>query len=74
MQEIGIDVPRGTLYKLEREAAHVTSSLEELVDQLPSKFRKQVRGLSQESADIYKVINRIRGLHWFTHAGVVSED
>lgn len=58
-----ITVPRQTLYQLERETAHVTNELEGLIDQLPSKFRKQVRGLTQEAAHIHEDIRHIKGLY-----------
>ena len=64
MQENSIDVPRRTLYQLEKEAAHVTNELEKLIDTLPSKFRKQVRRLSQETDHMYEDISHIKGLHW----------
>ncbi len=61
-----VDVPRRTLYQVEREIAHVANELEKLIDKLPSKFRKQVRGLSQETAHAYEDISNIKGLHWIT--------
>jgi predicted oxidoreductase (fatty acid repression mutant protein) len=74
MQEHNIDVPRRTLYQLEKEAAHVTNELEKLIDTLPSKFRKQVRRLSKETDHMYEDISHIKGLHWFAMKRTDFED
>ncbi len=74
MPETSIDVPRRTLYQLEKEAAHVTNELEKLIDTLPSKFRKQVRGLSKETAHMYDDISHIKGLHWIARRRDDFED
>ena len=73
-QQTCIDVPRTTLYQLEKEAAHVTKELEKLIDQLPSKFRKQVRGISRETEHMYEDISHIKGLHWLRHKRTDFED
>ncbi len=73
-RETSIAVPRRTLYQLEKEAAHITNELEKLLESVPSKFRKQVRRLSQETDHMYEDINHIKGLHWITRRRDDFED
>ncbi len=73
-RETSIEVPRRTLYQLEKEAAHITNELEKLLESVPNKFRKQVRKLSQETDHLYEDISHIKGLHWITRRRTDFED
>lgn len=52
------------LFQVEREAEHLEHELEEMVDEVPSKFRKHLRELISEADHIRGMIGDIKGLHW----------
>ncbi len=59
-----IMVPRRQLFNIEHEVQHLERALEEMIDELPSRFRKQLRQLSQEADKIGHDFEDIKGLHW----------
>jgi len=59
-----VRVPCKELYKVEQELEHLKKELKELIDRVPSKFRKQVRTLSEEANHIQHDVESIKGLHW----------
>ena len=64
-----VNVPWKTLYQLECEAKHLEHELEDMVDQVPSKYRKHLRELIEEADRIRNKIENIQGLHWRPHPG-----
>ncbi len=59
-----VEVLCKTLFQLEREAQHLEHELEDMVDEVPSKFRKHLRELITEADHIRDMIGNIKGLHW----------
>ena len=59
-----ISVPCRVLFQLEHEAEDLEHALENMVEEVPSKFRKQLRKLSQEADHIRDELEHIKGLHW----------
>lgn len=59
-----IMVLRAKLYNIEREAEDIKKGLDQLIDVVPSKFRKQLRELSREAKHIYDQVEETKGLHW----------
>jgi len=59
-----IMVSRRQLFNIEHEVQHLERALEEMIDELPSRFRKQLRQLSQEADKISHEFEDIKGLHW----------
>ena len=60
----GIMVLRAKLYDIEREAEDIKKVLDEMIDEVPSKFRKQLRELSREAKHIHDQVEGTKGLHW----------
>ena len=52
------------LYRLEREAEDIRKGLDQLIGEVPNKFRKQLQRLSQEASHIHDEIEGTAGLHW----------
>ncbi len=60
----GITVLRAKLYTIEREAEDISNGLDQLIEEVPSKFRKQLRDLSREARHIHDEVEETKGLHW----------
>ncbi len=59
-----IMVSRSQLFTIEHEVQQLEHDLGGMIDELPSKFRKQLRGPSQEADKISHDFENIKGLHW----------
>lgn len=59
-----VKVPCTDLFKVERDLDSLTEELENLVDRVPSRYRKELRSLSEDAGSIRDEVESIDGLHW----------